>query len=330
MEQTKKEFEGTINEVQITGVLVKNGLEVRHEGEENENISGSLILRTEDGSEHEVRYFANKFKKDNNGKFTNEESKLYSSYKTMLEEFKSLELLPQGTEIESLKLCEDVDVIKIGVGAFKDNDFKGKDDKIISTNQIQAKFANRIKEEYIDITPRTATFEVSGVITKMEAETYKEQPTGNGVVMLDVIGYGGKIIPIKLLVPQNLMEGFAQAGFYESGSAKFTGHIINTKKEEEFREKQAFGEDKVSIKTVTVKKYEICGGSPLGTLENLKLTQEQYEAGKSKRRLKLEEVKNSSNDNNSIQQGFTQPQENAQTSQPQATTNNPFNNPFAK
>ncbi len=84
---------------------------------------------------------------------------------------------------------------------------------------------------------RTAKFEVSGIITKMELETRKDgSQTGNGIVRLDMIGYQGTIIPIKLTVPQVIMEGFGQAGFYETGSAKFTGHIINTSKEEEVRE----------------------------------------------------------------------------------------------
>jgi hypothetical protein len=60
----KNQQKQTINNVNIVGVLVKNGLSVRNLGEENECISGSLVLRTEDGSEHDVNYYANKY---NNG-----------------------------------------------------------------------------------------------------------------------------------------------------------------------------------------------------------------------------------------------------------------------
>ena len=60
----------TTNKIFITGALVKNGLEVINEGEENEAIRGSLTLRTADGSEHDVQYYANRYKKSN-GSFTN-------------------------------------------------------------------------------------------------------------------------------------------------------------------------------------------------------------------------------------------------------------------
>lgn len=326
MENKNNEIKETLNNVEITGVLVKNGLEVRNSGQEDENISGALVLRTEDGSEHDIRYYATRFKKKD-GKFTSEESKLYPSYITMLENYKSLDMLQAGIELSDVKLGEDVDVIKTGSATFKDNDFMGKDGNIVSTNQLKATFANRVKPETIESTVRTAKFEVSGIITKMELETRKDgSQTGNGIVRLDMIGYQGTIIPIKLTVPQAIMEGFGQAGFYETGSAKFTGHIINTSKEEEVREKQSFGEDNVYTRTITVKRYEICGGSPLGTLESLGLTQEQYEMGKSKRRLKLEEVKNNDGATNS------QPtQQNAFTQAPEQQANaNPFSNPFAK
>ena len=187
MENKNNEIKETLNNVEITGVLVKNGLEVRNSGQEDENISGALVLRTEDGSEHDIRYYATRFKKKD-GKFTSEESKLYPSYITMLENYKSLDMLQAGIELSDVKLGEDVDVIKTGSATFKDNDFMGKDGNIVSTNQLKATFANRVKPETIESTVRTAKFEVSGIITKMELETRKDgSQTGNGIVRLDMM-----------------------------------------------------------------------------------------------------------------------------------------------
>lgn len=313
-------MEQTINKINITGVLVKNGLEIRNVGEENECISGSLVLRTEDGSEHEVNYYANKYKKDDKGNFTSEVSKMYSSYETIISEYISLEVDKDSA-----------DIIRIGMGEFSANDFKSpKDGKLISTNKIRAKFANRLTEQEKEITPQTATFEVSGVVTKMQPEMKKDVATGNGIVMLDVFGYQGALIPIKLTVPSDLVTAFGGAGFYETGAGKFTGKLINTKEVTTVVEKQAFGDDKVEERTLTNKLYEVRGGSPLGAIDALKITQAEYEASQSKRRLKLSEILEGGNGNSQAPQGnATSPFGNT-PSQPQA---NPFaqaSNPFAR
>lgn len=311
-------MEQSTNKINITGVLVKKGLEIRNVGEDNECISGSLVLRTDDGSEHEVNYYANKYKKDENGNITNEISKMYTGYETIIAEYTSLE-----------DDKENADVIKIGMGEYSANDFKSpKDGSVVSTNKIRAKFANRLTDQEKEVTPKVATFELSGIVTKMQPEMIKDQPTGNGLVMLDVIGYGGTIIPVKLTIPSDLVTPFGNAGFYETGVGKFTGNLVNTKTVETIVEKQAFGDDKVEEKTVTKKLNEVRGGSPLGTLDVLKITQEEYATAQSKRRLKLDEIKNGVNKS---KEGFTQA---PQTQANPFTSTNPFGqptaNPFAR
>lgn len=309
-------MERTANKLSIVGVLVKKGLEIRNVGEDKECISGSLVLRTDDGSEHEVNYFANKYKKDENGNFTSEISKMYTGYETIISDYISLEMDK-----------DNVDVIKTGSTELTANDFKNKEGNLISTNKIRANFANRLSDQEKEITPKAATFEVSGVITKIQPEMIKDETTGNGIVMLDVIGYNGTIIPVKLTIPSNLVDGFGKAGFYEGGTGKFTGNIINTKTIETVVEKQAFGEDKVYETTKTVKRYEVRGGSPLGGFESLKITQEEYSAAQSKRRLKLDEIKNGTNNSNTNNvNNMNNPF--GQAAQPQV---NPFSsNPFAR
>lgn len=316
-------MEQTTNKINLTGVLVKKDLDFRNVGEENEAISGSLVLRTDDGSEHEVNYYAAKYKKDENKNVTTEVSKMYTGYETIMQEYVSL---------EEDKEC--ADVIKVGMSEFSANDFKNKkDNTIVSTNKIRAKFANRLNEQEKEVTPRVATFEVSGVITKLGQEMYKDQPTGNGTVMLDMFGYGGAIIPVKLTVPAELVDGFGKAGFYEGGTGKFSGNIINTKSVETIVEPQAFGEDVVTEKVITKKRYEVRGGSPLGGLEGIKVTQEEYLAAQSKRRLKLDEILNDTSNSNTQNTNTTQQANNPFGNAPQQTASNPFaqgGNPFAK
>ena len=311
------EIKTTMNSVIITGELVKNGLEIKNAGQQDEYISGSLVLRTSDGSEHKVDYFSYRFKKDKDKNFTNEESGLYKGYETMLEEYNGMDLLQEG---------EQPMVIRIGQGQFTDNIFMGKDGNLVESNKIKATFGNRIDEDKIETTPKTATFQVSGYIKDIKDEVLQNGTiTGNKLIYLDTIGYGGAITPIKLTIVKDMVEQFLQAGFYAMGCGKFAGKIVNTV--EEYEEQQAFGDP--ILRKRTVKGYIVTGGSPLGTLESMGITQEQYEAGKSKRRLKMETVKNKVV-GEQVQQGFTQTtQQNVQQTQTQAFSN-PFANPFAQ
>ena len=54
------EIKQTTNVVNVVGVLVKNGLECKVNSKGADYIGGSLVLRTNDGSEHQIDYYANK------------------------------------------------------------------------------------------------------------------------------------------------------------------------------------------------------------------------------------------------------------------------------
>lgn len=313
----KNEIKTTMNTVMITGNLVKNGLDSKTDDNGNEYIGGSLILRSEDGSEHQVDYFSYKYKRDSDKKFTNEESGLYKGYVTIMEEYEGMDKLQEG---------EAPMVIKIGQGQFTDNLFMGKDGNVVESNKIRATFANRVEEDKLETTPKTATFQISGYIKDIKDELLKNGTmTGNKLIYVDTIGYGGTITPIKLTILKDKVQDFMSAGFYPMGTGKFAGKIVNTV--EEYDEQQAFGEPIKRQKSV--KRLEVTGGSPLGTLEQLGITQEQYEAGKSKRRLKMEQTKAKGN-NQQPQDGFTQSDSPVQNTNPQQSFSNPFNNPFSQ
>lgn len=313
----KNEIKTTMNTVMITGDLVKNGLDSKTDDNGNEYIGGSLILRSEDGSEHQVDYFSYKYKRDSDKKFTNEESGLYKGYVTIMEEYKGMDALQED---------EAPMVVKIGQGQFTDNLFMGKDGNVVESNKIRATFANRVEEDKLETTPKTATFQISGYIKDIKDELLKNGTmTGNKLIYVDTIGYGGTITPIKLTILKDKVQDFMSAGFYPMGTGKFAGKIVNTV--EEYDEPQAFGEPIKRQKSV--KRLEVTGGSPLGTLEQLGITQEQYEAGKSKRRLKMEQTKAKGN-NQQPQDGFTQSDSPVQNTNPQQSFSNPFNNPFSQ
>ena len=102
------EIKQSINNVTVVGTLVKSTLEEKMKNDK-EFINGSLVLRTDDGSEHQVDYYASKFTKE--GK----ESALYKGLVTIME---------QAVSLEKAETPNEADVIKIGGGEFSVNDFK--------------------------------------------------------------------------------------------------------------------------------------------------------------------------------------------------------------
>ena len=102
-----------INRVIVTGKLVKSTLEEFQTKKGEDAIGGSLVLRTDDNSEHEIRFFAYKFKKDENKNFTAEESYFYQKYMDARNHLKDIEHCSEG---------ENPDIISITDGMF---DFVG-------------------------------------------------------------------------------------------------------------------------------------------------------------------------------------------------------------
>jgi len=283
-----------INKVTVTGTLVKNTLEEFTTKKGAEAIGGSLILRTSDDSEHEIKFYANKYKKDENKQFTSEEGYFYKAYMDARENLKDLEHCSDG---------EIADVISISDGSIGINDYKGKDGDVKSYNEVSAKFINKVENKDLETTLKIAKFEVEGIVESITPEIIKDIPTGNNVVKLNAIrqtanGFGkdakyeaDSLIPIKLIVDKSMVEMFNTAGYYDGCYAKFVGVPINTTDVEEIVEKQAFGEDNVKTIKTTIKKYEIKSGSAPSTIFEHELTQEIVDALIVKRKTALAEVK---------------------------------------
>lgn len=312
-----------INKVSITGTLVKNTLEEFVTKKGADAIGGSLVLRTADNSEHEIKFYANKYKKDENKKFTNEEGYFYKAYVDAQNNLRDLEHCKEG---------EVADVISINDGAITINDYKGKDGEVKSYNEISAKFINKVENKDLETTPKIAKFEVEGIVESITDELVKSVPTGNLVVKLNAIrqkadGFGkdakyeaDALIPIRLIVDKSMAAMFRQAGYYDGCYTKFVGVLINTSEIQEVVEKQAFGADNVSTVKTTVKKYEIKSGSAPSTFFEHELTQDIVDALVSKRKTALAEVK----------AGVTASDDDKPPFEPQTTPPQTTYNPFAQ
>ena len=282
------------NRVTVTGKLVKNNIEEFQTKKGEDAIGGSLVLRTADNSEHEIRFFAYKFKKDENKNFTSEESYFYQKYMDAKENLKDIEHCAEG---------ENPDIISITDGMFTDNDFKGNDANVVSTNTISARFINKVEPKDYDSTVLEAKFEVEGIIDKIEDEIVKSVPTGNLVVVMNAIGQtangfgkdavytADKLIPVKMIVDKSMATAFRQAGYYEGAYTKLVGTVINSVEIVKQVEKAAFGTDIEKEVRSYIRKNEVKSGTAVSTIFEHELTQEVVDALKAKRKAKLAEVK---------------------------------------
>lgn len=315
-----KEF---INKITITGTLVKNELEEFTTKKGEEAIGGDLVLRTTDGSEHQVNFFAFKYKKDENGNFTSETSYFYNKYVDAKDNLRDIEHTPDG---------ERPDIVSISDGAFTPNDYKGQDGNVVSTNKISAKFINRVEPKDYESTILEAKFEVEGIIESIKDEVIKSVPTGNLSIILNAIRQKQKdfkndnsyeadvLIPIRMTVDKSMASAFRNAGYYDGSYAKFVGVVVNTVEIVETIEKQNFGEDiKRQVKSY-VRKNDIKSGSAVSTIFEHDLTQDVVDALIAKRKQTLVEIKNGisgTSDNQAT--GFAQ-----NTTPAPKTTYNPF------
>ena len=268
----------TTNEVVVAGQLLKNNLTIA-KGDSCQCIRGSLVIRTIDGSEVEVGYYANEFKKDKNSNgYSTERNGLYDSLLTVCNEYKSFE-----------KFKEEADFIKISSASFDVNDYKGQDGVLRTGTRLKANFANRITDAQKETTPLTATFQVEGIITLVDDEMYKDEPTGRVKVNINMLGYQGAIIPLSLVAPAEYADHI-KANYTEGNVAKFWGKIINTTETRTETQQGGFGESFTKTFTTTVKRYEITGGNPQMTLDEANINEDEYIQAKSKRKLKLDNL----------------------------------------
>lgn len=283
-----------INKVTITGKLVKNNIEEFQTKKGEDAIGGNLILRTADGSEHEIRIYSNKYKKDENKNFTTEETYFYQKYKDAKDNLKDIEHCSEG---------ENPDIISITDGMFLDNDFKGNDDNVVSTNTISAKFINKVESKEYDTTVLEAKFEVEGIIDKIEDEIVKGVPTGNLVIVMNAIGQiangfgkdavytADKLIPVKMIVDKSMVTEFRQVGYYEGSFTKLVGTVINSVEIIKQVEKAAFGTNIEKEVRSNIRKNDVKSGTAPSSIFENELTQEIVDTLKAKRKAKLAEIK---------------------------------------
>lgn len=319
-----------MNNVQVTGVVVKDGISDFTTRDGKSMIGGSLVVRTRDGSEVEVNVIASQYKKD-----SFEESYFYTYYTNLKENLVTLENAEDPTQAS---------VVRITDGEFTDNVFKNANGDIIESNKINCKFINIVESNKVEDTVQQATFAVEGIVTGINDEMVNNMPTGNLIVYLDMIQTNlvdangnptfdktkGKvnpyaIIPIKLKVDKGMATAFKSAGYYVGCFTKFIGEVINTVEVERVIEQMAFGEPVTKEIRKHIKCYLIKSGSNPTTPETQELTQDVLTMLRNARKVKIDN-KLCGSTNGGMQEGVFG---DTPVQKPTTTTNDSgFTNPF--
>lgn len=185
------------NNVQIVGLLKTKALEDKQTKSGKQAIMGHLVLEVQDGDNVQnirVEIYAGKFKKDGTV------SKLYTSDKTVLDEFKDVDTFGR----------ENADYISVS-GNLDGNDYINKNNVLVSTTRVRGVFMNR--EDPKQVQPH-AWATVETIINGMTDIENEDGPTGDKSVEAYTIGYGPTVIQLQnVIIKSSIASEFEQLYF---------------------------------------------------------------------------------------------------------------------
>lgn len=230
--------------VKLKGKLLENNLEQNvSKKTQKPYIAGSLVLETSPDNTVKVEMYANKFKKDGN------KSKLFSNFMTIMNNYKSVADVGR----------EGADDVEFNSAELSPNAFQSNDGEIVEYVKIRGVFPNRIKGDY---EPK-ATFEVEVVVDGIfdEMDNEGESPTGAKIIKGYLVGYGGSVSAVEFVVESDQGISFIESQYSKGDTVKLFGNLINEEIKTKRVEEMGFGEDIVSEKTTTKRKFLVTRGS---------------------------------------------------------------------
>lgn len=269
--------------------------------------------------------------------YTGNENPAFKGLETVLG-YQGLDINPNGNII-----------LTVNSGTYAINDYINKDNELKSIYKMSANYFTS-STHGIDINNLSCEISLNGIIQEIKEEIQNDTVTGNYIVSFLVINTKGgwkkgstdaevdSCYPVEFLLPQKLVEGFQQCGYYVGCYANLIAKVINIQKSEDKVLKMAFGEDKVE-KINIFKRYNeiVCGQSPINPID-IGLDQDTIDALISKRKTKLSEIQKAGylgNKNNTVAKSSNNLEQKANPfakvqSQTQGFGNSQAFNPFGK
>lgn len=244
------------NKVEIEGIVKAVNIEVKEIKGKNTILGSVDILVPDEKTGVDSIIQVNVYSTELNKK--GEVSGLYKSYKTIMEEYKSI-------DVHGL---EEADKVRTGQATIRRNEYIGQDGQLRSFPQISTTFLTRITGN--DVFDPHATFAIDMYVSGKKMETKKvegvDEETGRLILKGYLVGYqdqadaSRKIYPVELIADNEKSVNYIDNNYEKGNTVSVSGKIINTRKETTKIIEADFGDDVVETTVEYVREYLITGG----------------------------------------------------------------------
>ena len=246
--KTKTQIREATNRIHIEGILKEIRLK-----EENDVISGDIIIMTGEHSEHAIRTYVTRLTK------TEKVNAAYKGLQTVMTEYVSIaSLLKEGRTLEEAQPL--ATKVRVTRGRLERNEFY-TNDELVSRPAISSNFFNRVDDNSFE--PK-AEFELECYFERKRKETKDSEETGRLLVDVIIPIYGGAVIPMELVADGEIAD-YLEANYETKRTGNIWGSIVNIV-ERTATKKSGFGAAKEEVKVNYTRELVITGG-----------TEEQYD-----------------------------------------------------
>lgn len=280
-----KALREALNQFAIVGTVKENNLEVRDDlkdkvtGAPYKAIMGDLVIKVGVDGEHRVKFFSKEMTKE--GKV----SQLFTSYNTVKDTYTSMADLAKMDEEER----EGKYATRISVtGEIRSNDYSKDGIKVTETPELSGRFINSLKSEEED----KAEFDLEFFISSMAPEIDKEGiETGRLKVKAIVPAYGGKVIPIPLIITDEFgVADYMGMNFKVGDTIQVWGNVVNIAIHKPVT-KSGFGQAKEEVVSTYTNEIVVVGGEEKPLEDEKAFDEEAIKSALAQREVYLEQKK---------------------------------------
>ena len=192
--ENNAELRQAINDITLIGEVKEQKLNL-NKNKEGNYINGSLVINTGDFSEIEIKVFVSE---------KNKKGKVKKSFETLQklinEDFLTLASCKNDEDRENVAKVR-IQGQKEFTPRFNEDIFKIKETEEVKTKvNIDLGFGNITVDSSIKPEDYKATFDIEMFVTSVKEETKQDEPTGRAIVSGWTPIYGGKVIPMEVVV----------------------------------------------------------------------------------------------------------------------------------
>ena len=192
--ENNAELRQAINDITLIGEVKEQKLNL-NKNKEGNYINGSLVINTGDFSEIEIKVFVAE---------KNKKGKVKKSFETLQklinEDYLTLASCKNDEDRENVAKVR-IQGQKEFTPRFNEDIFKIKETEEVKTKvNIDLGFGNITVDSSIKPEDYKATFDIEMFVTSVKEETKQDEPTGRAIVSGWTPIYGGKVIPMEVVV----------------------------------------------------------------------------------------------------------------------------------